>query len=165
MPIRSGLIVLLRLFAILMLFQIAGYMLAVATTLGQADASPLPQIAIASFLLIPFLLIFWSSGPIVDFLAPKPAEVVPEGPVTASDLQAIAFSAAGAFILYLALSHTIGLVAVWHFVSRAPGMPSIPVPQLLQALLGWVVGIFLLLGGPGLRQWLAGLRRAGPTTD
>ena len=100
MPMRSGLIVLLRIFAIGMLLQIAGYMIAVAATVAtQAEISRLPQIAIASFLLVPFLLIFWCSGPIVDFLSPRSTEIIPEGPVTANQLQAVAFSAAGAFIL------------------------------------------------------------------
>lgn len=167
MPIRSGLIVVLRLFAILLLFQIAGYLLAVAATMpGSEGASRLPQIAIASFLLIPFLLIFWGSAAIVDFLAPGSAETLPEGPVTESGLQAIAFSAMGAFILYLTLTGAIGLLAAWHFVSQTPGAASaFPIEQVPQNLLGWVAGIYLLLGGPGLRQWLINLRSAGPRTD
>lgn len=167
MPIRSGLIVVLRLFAILLLLQIAGYMLAVAVTMpGSEDASRLPQIAVTSFLLIPFLLIFWGSAAIVDFLAPKPTETVPEGPVTESGLQAIAFSAMGAFILFLALGQTIGLLSAWHYVSRVPGSADLfPVAELPKTLLGWIVGLYLLVGGPGLRQWIVGLRRAGPAPD
>lgn len=163
MPIRSGLIVVLRLFAILLLLQIAGYMLAVAATIpGSEGASRLPQIAIASLLLIPFLLIFWGSSAIVDFLAPRSTETVPEGPVTESGLQAIAFSAMGAFILFLALGQTIGLLAAWHYVSQVPGAASaFPVADVPRTLLGWIVGLYLLLGGPGLRQLIVGLRRAG----
>ena len=164
MPIRSGLIVVLRLFAILLLLQILGYMLAVAATIpGAEDASRLPQIALASFLLIPFLLIFWGSAAIVDFLSPRSAETVPDGPVTESGLQAIAFSATGAFILFLALGQTIGLLSAWHYVSLVPGSANIfPVDELPKALLAWVVGLYLLVGGPGLRQWIVRLRRAGP---
>ncbi|UVC07637.1 hypothetical protein IHQ71_20930 [Rhizobium sp. TH2] len=167
MPIRSGLIVVLRLFAILLLLQIAGYMLAVAATMpGVEIASWLPQIAIASFLLIPFLLIFWGSAEIVDFLAPGPVETVPETPVTESGLQAIAFSALGAFILHLTLTEAVGLLAAWHYVSLTPGAASIyPIEKVPQNLLGWVIGIYLLLGGPGLRQWLGNLRRAGAKAD
>lgn len=167
MPIRSGLIVVLRLFAILLLLQIAGYMLAVAVTMpGSEDASRLPQIAVVSFPLIPFLLIFWGAAAIVDFLAPKPTEVVPEGPVTESGLQAIAFSAMGAFILFLALGQTIGLLSAWHYASRVPAAADLfPVGELPKAILGWIVGVYLLLGGPGLRQWIVGLRRAGPAPD
>ena len=162
MPVRSGLIVMLRIFAIGMLLQITGYMLALAATVGGgANLSLLPQIAIASFLLIPFLLIFWCSGPIVDFFAPKPEELVPEGPLKGSELQAIAFSAAGAFILYLALGNTIGLIAVWHMAGTYPGETPIPAAEALQAGLGWIVGLYLLVGGPGLRQWIIGLRHAG----
>ena len=163
MPIRSGLIVVLRLFAILLLLQIAGYMLAVAATIpGSEGASRLPQIAITSLLLIPFLLIFWGSSAIVDFLAPMSTETVPEGPVTESGLQAIAFSAMGAFILFLALGQTIGLLAAWHYVSQVPGAASaFPVADVPRTLLGWIVGLYLLLGGPGLRQLIVGLRRAG----
>lgn len=163
MPIRSGLIVVLRLFAILLLLQIAGYILAVAATMpGSEGASRLPQIAIASLLLIPFLLIFWGSAAIVDFLAPRAIETVPEGPVTESGLQAIAFSAMGAFILFLALGQTIGLLQAWHYVSEVPGAANLfPAGEVPKALLAWIVGLYLLLGGPGLRQWIAGLRRAG----
>lgn len=163
MPIRSGLIVVLRLFAILLLLQIVGYMLAVAATMpGSEDTSRLPQIAMASLLLIPFLLIFWGSAEIVDFLAPKSTETLPEGPVTESGLQAIAFSAIGAFILFLALGQTIGLLAAWHYVRETPGAENLyPFADLPKALLGWIVGIYLLLGGPGLRQWIVGLRRVG----
>lgn len=167
MPIRSGLIVVLRLFALLLLLQIAGYMLAVAaTTPGLEGALRLPQIAIASFLLIPFLLVFWGSAAIVDFLAPGSAETVPEGPVTESGLQAIAFSAMGAFILYLALGQTIGLLAAWHLLSQTPGSAYVfPIGDLSKTLLDWVVGLYLLLGGPGLRQWIIGLRRARPKVN
>ena len=167
MPIRSGLIVVLRLFAILLLLQIAGYMLAVAVTMpGSEDASRLPQVAVAAFLLIPFLLIFWGAATIVDFLAPKPAEIVPEGPVTESGLQAIAFSAMGAFILFLALGQTIGWLSAWHYASRVPGAADLlPVGELPKTVLGWIVGVYLLLGGPGLRQWIVGLRRAGQAPD
>lgn len=167
MLIRSGLIVVLRLFAILLLLQVAGYMLAVAATMpGPEGASRLPQIAISSFLLIPFLLIFWGSAAIVDFLAPKSAETIPEGPVTEAGLQAIAFSAMGAFILFLAVGQTIGLLAAWHLLSQMPGSAdAFPVGELPKTLLGWVVGLYLLLGGPGLRQWIVGLRRAGSTID
>jgi len=167
MPIRSGLIVVLRLFAILLLLQIGGYLLAVAATMpGSEGASRLPQIAIASFLLIPFLLIFWGSAEIVDFLAPRPDETVPESPVTEAGLQATVFSATGAFILYLTLTESIGLLAAWHYVRETPGAESIyPIEKLPQNLLGWVIGIYLLLGGPGLRQWLSNLRRAAPRAD
>jgi hypothetical protein len=163
MPIRSGLIVVLRLFALLLLLQIAGYMLAVAATMpGSDDASRLPQIAIASFLLIPFLLIFWGAGAIVDFLAPRPDETIPEGPMTESGLQAIAFSAIGAFILFITLGQTIGLLSAWFFVSRVPGTFDLfVVGDVPKALLGWIVGLYLLFGGPGLRQWIVSLRRAG----
>lgn len=163
MPIRSGLIVVLRLFAILLLLQIVGYMLAVAATMpGTQGASLMPQIAIASLLLIPFLLIFWGSAAIIDFLAPKSTETVPEGPVTESGLQAIAFSAIGAFILFLALGQTIGLLAAWHYVSQTPGAESMfPFGDLPKTLLGWAAGLYLLVGGPGLRHWITGLRRAG----
>jgi hypothetical protein len=162
MPIRSGLIVVLRLFAILLLLQIAGYMLAVAATMpGSEGASRLPQIAIASLLLIPFLLIFWGSAAIVDFLAPKPGDTMPEGPTTEAGLQAIVFSATGAFILYLALTQTIGLLAAWHLAGQMPTAGMFPTDQIPQALLGWIVGLHLLVGGPGLRQWILGLRRAG----
>jgi hypothetical protein len=162
MPIRCGLIVVLRLFAILLLLQIAGYMLAVAATMpGSEDTSRLPQIAISSFLLIPFLLIFWGAAAIVDFLAPKSSEMIPEGPVTETGLQAIAFSAVGAFILFLALGDTIGLLAAWYYMRQMPGTAGVfPTEQLPKALLDWIVGLYLLLGGPGLRQWIIGLRRA-----
>lgn len=163
MPIRSGLIVVLRLFAILLLLQIGGYLLALAAMMpGSEGASRLPQIAIASFLLIPFLLIFWGSSAIVDFLAPGSTETVPDGPVTESGLQAIAFSATGAFILYLTLSEAIGLFAAWHYVSQTGAESAFPIEQVPKNLLGWVVGVYLLLGGSGLRQWLGNLRRAGP---
>jgi hypothetical protein len=167
MPIRSGLIVVLRLFAILLLLQIAGYMLAVAATMpGAEDASRMPQIAIASLLLIPFLLIFWGSAAIVDFLAPKPDETIPDGPVTESGLQAIAFSAMGAFILFLTLGQTIGLLAAWHYLSRTTGSADmLPIGDIPKMLLGWAVGFYLLIGGPGVRQWLVALRRAGPKPD
>ena len=133
---------------------------------GPEGASRLPQIAISSFLLIPFLLIFWGSAAIVDFLAPKSAETIPEGPVTEAGLQAIAFSAMGAFILFLAVGQTIGLLAAWHLLSQMPGSAdAFPVGELPKTLLGWVVGLYLLLGGPGLRQWIVGLRRAGSTID
>jgi hypothetical protein len=163
MPIRSGLIVVLRLFALLLLLQIGGYMLSVAATIpGSQDASRLPQIAITSFLLIPFLLIFWGAAAIVDFLAPSSTEVIPELPITESGLQAIAFSAMGAFILFLALGQTIGLLMAWHYVKLIPASADVfPIGELPKALLGWIGGLYLLVGGPGLRQWLVGLRRAG----
>jgi len=166
MPIRSGLIVVLRLFAMLLILQILSYMYVVAVLFGRGQAAiPLPHIAMASLLLIPCLLIFFLSDAIIDFLAPKSSELRPEGPVTASELQAIAFSAMGAFILYLAFSETMGLLAAFHYASRMPGVPFDQTPELLKALAGWVVGIFLLLGGPGLRAFLVTVRRAGVQHD
>jgi hypothetical protein len=38
-------------------------------------------------------------------------------------------------------------------------------PELLKALSGWVVGIFLLMGGPGLRAFLDTARRADVGKD
>ncbi|MBX9456391.1 MAG: hypothetical protein KL863_10435 [Rhizobium sp.] len=146
----------------MILFQIISYMLAAAVSFGLPGGTPLAQVAITSFLLIPALLIFWGAGAIVDVLAPKPSETVPEGPVTLSQLQAIAFSAAGAYIIYLALNHTIGFIAAWHFVRQSPGAGPIPVTQILQPVLSWVVGIYLLVGGPGLLQLVGAVRRAGP---
>jgi len=166
MPIRSGLIVVLRLFAMLLILQVAAYIYVVVVMLGRGDqASLLPQIAMTSLLLIPLLLIFWCSDAIVDFLAPRSSELRPEGPVSASELQAIAFSAMGAFILYLAFGETMGLLAAFHYASQNPGMQLNQTPELLKTLAGWIVGIFLLLGGPGLRAFLDSARRAGAQRD
>ena len=166
MPIRSGLIVVLRLFAMLLIWQILAYMYVVAVLFGRGQQPiPLPHIAMASFLLIPCLLIFFLSDAIIDFLAPKSSELRPEGPVTASELQAIAFSAMGAFILYLAFGETLGLLAAFHYASQTPGMAWDSTPELFKPLAGWIVGTFLLLCGPGLRAFLTSVRQAGVSQD
>ena len=68
----------------------------------------------------------------------------------------------GAFILFLALGQTIGLLAAWHYVRATSGATDLfPFADLPRTLLGWIVGLYLLFGGPGLRQLIVGLRRAG----
>jgi uncharacterized RDD family membrane protein YckC len=163
MPVRSGLIVVLKLFALLLLLQIGGYMLALLAAVPEAGTgSRLPQVAIAGLLLIPFLLIFWGASGIVSFLEPRPVERVPETAITQSALQAIAFSAVGAFILFLTLGQTIGLLAAWFYVASTPSAADLyPYGDLLRTALGWVAGVYLLLGGPGLRSFVVRLREVG----
>jgi hypothetical protein len=166
MPIRSGLIVVMRLFAMLLILQVLAYIYVLAVIFGRGDSTlALPQIAMMSLLLIPTLLIFWCSDAIIDFLAPRSSELRPEGPVSGSELQAIAFSAMGAFILYLAFGETIGMLATFHYAGQTPGMSLVQAPELFKTLAGWIVGIFLLLGGPGLRAFLVTARRAGTQHD
>ena len=80
MPIRSGLIVVMRLFAMLLILQVLAYIYVLAVIFGRGDSTlALPQIAMMSLLLIPTLLIFWCSDAIIDFLAPRSSELRPEG--------------------------------------------------------------------------------------
>ena len=71
----------------------------------------------------------------------------------------------GAFILYLAFGETIGMLATFHYAGQTPGMSLVQAPELFKTLAGWIVGIFLLLGGPGLRAFLVTARRAGTQND
>ena len=55
----------------------------------------------------------------------------------------------------------LGLIAIWHIAGGYPGEARLPIADALKTLLGWAVGLYLLVGGPGLRQWINGLRHAG----
>jgi hypothetical protein len=164
MAIRSGIIVILRIFGIFMIFQVVSYSLAIAAT-GTYETHTLLIAAVATYslILLPCLAIIWGASGIVDFLSPRSEETYPEGPVTFSDLQAIGFSLLGAYLLYSALRETLGALLLLQTMDKS-GTPP-PVDLVVKAILGWVVGFYFLLGAPALRRWITHLRRASPRTD
>jgi hypothetical protein len=164
MTIRSGIIVILRIFAIFMAFQVVSFMLVIAATSPDNLGMTLAKVAGYALILVPCLGIAFGAEGIVDFLTPKAGETYPEGPVTSADIQAIGFSMLGAYLLYSALRETISVL----FLLQAQAQNSYlapPLDTMMHAVLGWIVGFYFLLGAPALRRWIVLLRRATPRVD
>jgi hypothetical protein len=163
MTIRSGIIVIIRMFAIFMAFQVVGFMLMIAATAPDGASMVLAKVAGYALILLPCLGIAFGANGIVDFLSPESGEIYPEGPVTQSDLQAIGFSLLGAYILYTAIGHTISMLFLLQNMSHGALPP--PADFIVQTLFAWIVGFYFLLGAPALRRWINSLRRASPRVD
>lgn len=156
MSIRSGLIVVIRCFALLFVF----YTLLSAIMLwGASPATTLLQsIAAVSLLFVPMLLAFWFAGPLIDLMTPAPHETRPDASLTADRLQAIAFSAVGAYILYLAIHETIGFIVLAQRLTALDYHGVDLMRPAIGATVSWIAGLFLFVGAPGLRHMLATLR-------
>lgn len=159
MSIRSGMIVAIKCLMVVLAFNT---LLGAATVLATPDFTAetrLSSVAIVCLILIPLFLVYWSSGWIVDFLTPKSDEALPETKIKVDDVQAIAFSAVGAFILYIAVRETVTLLSV---LPRLAGNDEAYIVQnALRAGVAWVVGLYLLVGAPQIRRWIGNMRRAG----
>src|SRR5262249_46510354 len=112
------------------------------------------------FVLLVILYIF--AGRIVDLMTPKSNELYAETAVRTDDLQAIAFSTLGAYILYIALRDTIGTLTV---LRSMPDLNFDLGRLVLIPLLSWIIGLYLLVGAPAIRRWIGKLRRAGQMTE
>jgi hypothetical protein len=164
MTIRSGLIVLIRCFAVLGLFQALLYGIGLSS-IRNSDFTVAVDLLIfgvlgSVFLLLVLLYLF--AGAVVDRMTPKSNELYAETGVKPQDLQAIAFSTLGAYILYLALRDTIGTLTVLR------GMPNLNFDLarlVLIPLVSWIIGIYLLIGAPAVRRWIGRMRRAGQDTE
>jgi hypothetical protein len=161
MTIRSGLVVLLKCFMILLGVNLLMWLLGTA----GGGRIPLAFVAVASLGLIPLLLIYWFAESIVDFMTPKSNETFAEPALRFGDLQAIAFSMVGVYILYNAIRETITLV-VYLWASKDSLAPiTIPPDIYLAPIASWLIGLYLLVGAPQLRRWLVSLRRANPGVE
>jgi hypothetical protein len=137
--------------------------LTVAAPADMTVAFRLTSAAIVCLIFIPLLLIYWSAGWIVDFMTPKAEEALPETKIGIDDVQAIAFSAVGAFILFIAVRETIGLLSILPRLSVAD--EAYIVQNALRAAAAWVVGLYLLIGAPQVRRWIGSMRRAGRSVE
>jgi hypothetical protein len=171
MAIRSGIIVIIRMFAIFMAFQVVSFSLAIAAT-GKHETLQLMLAAVAVYalILLPCLAIAWGAPGIVDFLSPRSGETYPEGSVTTADLQAIGFSLVGAYILYGAMRETLSALFLLQTIAENSGLAlptelGSPIDLIVRAVLGWIVGFYFLLGAPALRRWIGNLRRKSPRVD
>ena len=163
MTIRSGLIVAIRCFMLVLGFRALLGVISVAGTSDFTLSSRSTAIAAICMFCIPLLLIFWFAGWIVDVMTPKADELRPETGIKLDDLQAIAFSAVGAYILYLGVRETISVLAIFARV-RPFNIDNLDLSYFLNPLVTWLVGLYLLIGAPGLRQVLGRIRRAGPSS-
>lgn len=156
MTIRSGLVVLIKCFMILLAFQLLMWLVA---SLGAADI-PLRFIAAAAIILVPLMLVYWLAEAVVDLMTPKSNDVLVETPVQFDDLQAIGFSAVGAFILYSAIQQSI-YVIIFLWQNQTTGI-LLPVPSDLYSkpIISWIVGGYLLVGAPAIRRGIGAMRRA-----
>lgn len=167
MTIRSGLVVILRLFCILMIMMLLLWMLMVLfQTPGPDGGLNWPVTAAMGLLLLPCLLGYWLSGWIIDALAPKATEILPEPGFTVTDLQAVAFSAIGCAILFSAINQTVRLIFL---AQGGPGLgfisPGAFAQEILSAAIAWAIGLYMLFGAPSLRRVVTNLRQAGPKPE
>jgi hypothetical protein len=164
MTIRSGLIVAIRCFMLVFGLYTLLVAVSVASTSDFTVVSRLAAIAAIGSVFVPLLLIYWFAGWIVDAMTPKGDDVRPETSIKLDDLQAIAFSAVGAYVLYLAVRDTIGLLTVMGRV-RPFDLGNVGLSYFLNPLVAWLMGLYLLIGAPGIRRWVGNLRRAGPSSE
>ena len=156
MTIRSGLVVLIRCFMIGIGFELLMWF--VGTLTGAII--PLRFVAMAALFFVPLMLVFWFAEACIDLMTPKSNEILANTPVKSDDLQAIAFSAVGAFILYSAVRQTIYLI-VFLWQNQTSGV-SLPIPPDFYSnpIISWLIGGYLLVGAPAIRRWIGQIRRA-----
>jgi len=160
MTIRSGLVVLVKALMLLLAFELIMRLIDVST----GTTVRWSFLAAGALVFIPLLLIYWSAEAIVDHMTPKSNEILVETPLKSDDLQAIVFSATGAYVLVTAIRETIYLmVFLFQTQPRALVVP-IPIPAhlYLTPIANWLFGLYLLIGAPTLRRWLGNIRRAAP---
>jgi hypothetical protein len=160
MTIRSGLVVLLKSFMLLLGFQLAMWLACAA--IGRQI--PVHFLAMATLIFIPLILVYWFAEAAVDLMTPKSNEILGEAPMRFGDLQAIAFSAIGAYVVYTAIQETIYLILyLWQSDTVSP-MP--PRPDLVaKPIISWIAGLYLLIGAPQVRRWITSVRHAGRSAD
>jgi len=156
MTIRSGLVVLIRCFMIVIGFELLMWFVGALT----GATIPLRFVAMAALFLVPLILIFWFAEACVDLMTPKSNEILANTPVRPDDLQAIAFSVVGAFILYSAVRQTIYLIVfLWQNQTRGVSL-HIPPDLYSNPIISWLIGGYLLVGAPAIRRWIGQIRRA-----
>jgi hypothetical protein len=160
MTIRSGLVVLLKSFVIVLCFQVALWLV------GSIVAGKVPFrfLAITALIFIPLILTYWFAEAAVDAMTPKSNEVLAEPSVRFGDLQSIAFSTVGAYILFTAIRETIYLILFFWQSQVAVGLQA-PPEIYINPIVSWLIGLYLLVGAPQLRRWLTSLRRAAPNIE
>jgi hypothetical protein len=161
MTIRSGMVVLIR--CCMLLFGVEIVLWLVGTLI--AANIPLSFVAAGSLALIPLLLVYWLAETIVDLMTPKSNETFAEPSVRLDDLQAIAFSAVGIYILYNAVRQTIALVGSLWISTSSVSQITLPLDLTVGPVASWLIGLYLLIGAPQLRRWLAHLRRANQSIE
>lgn len=165
MTIRSGLVVLMRTAAILLAFQVATWVIGVIAAPSVAPESKFEQMAAISLLFLPCLLILLFAEPLVNLLTPKAAEWLAEPETKPDDIQAIILSGVGVYVLYHAIRDTIFLIVALQQLSQFTTSTPLTADYYLLPLIGWPLGLYLLIGAPALRRFLGQLRRASPRVD
>ncbi|CAN7147687.1 hypothetical protein [Rhizobium sp. LjRoot254] len=165
MTIRSGLVVLMRAAAILLAFQVAIYIIGVIALPGTATEAKFAQIAALSLLFAPCLVILLFAEPMVNLLTPKSSELLAETETKPDDLQAIILSGVGVYVLYYAIRDTIFLLVAHQQLDQFTTSMWLTADYYLLPLIGWPLGLYLLIGAPALRRLLGRLRRASPPLD
>jgi hypothetical protein len=161
MTLRSGLVVLIKCFMIGLGLQLALWIVGAAV----GGVVPLRFVAMTALALLPLMLVYWGAEPVVDMMTPSSNETLADPPVRAGDLQAIAFSAIGAFILYTAIQQTIYLVLyAWQMKTSGVTLAA-PIDLYTNPVVSWIVGLYLLAGAPHIRPWLGRMRRTGPNVE
>ncbi len=160
MTIRSGLVVLFRLFLILLFLQVLIFCFTLIANpgLGLTPKGYSIVLVFGAGLVLVAVAAIRHAGVIVDALAPLRSEAAPEEGLTVDMLQAIGFSMVGAFLVYSAIIQTVGLLIP---VAFETGYYLAPIRAWIAPGITWIAGIYLLFGALGLRQWLVTIRQAG----
>jgi hypothetical protein len=161
MTIRSGLAVLIKCFMIVLGMELGMWVIG---SLGMTTI-PLRIIAIATIAFIPLLLVFWWAEAIIDYLTPRSDRPHAEAPLKRDDLQAIAFSAVGAYILYNAIHQSLYLILYFWQSQVSGALPPMPPDTYIKPIISWLVGGYLLFGAPTVARLIGDLRRTGSTAE
>ncbi|MDB5522898.1 MAG: hypothetical protein JWM58_661 [Rhizobium sp.] len=167
MTIRSGIIVLIRCFSILTFIQLPAWAPAIIN-IGVDQLAPSSKLIIFAILAVVILLlvlIYAFAGVIFDMMTPKSNELYPEAGIRTDDLQAIAFSTLGAYVLYVAVRDTMAFLTIFQSSQQITFQNFHLTDYAIKPLASWIIGFYLLLGAPQIRRWIGRLRRAGPTAE
>ncbi len=158
---RSALIVLFRMVMIFLSLQIVttylGVLTGTQTGLTPSGKFLLPVVSVVEIGI--FVLAIRFADRIVDLLNPVVRQATDgENGMSLDQLQAVAFSAAGAVLTFVAIQNIFLLIAI---IEQTFSSGYVPYGSLANVAVTLVLGAYLLFGAPGLRQWLISIRRPG----
>lgn len=145
---------------------VSNYVLIIGSDRGDGAAF---WVAIVLFLVVVALSALMICIPLEFANGLLPRNLHGEGTTawTADELEGVAFSAVGAFVLTMTVPHIGDFVQIWLSFMQQPqsqwNYPEFDWTSALAFLLKVLVGIWLLLGAKSLRRFLQRIRNAGTT--
>ncbi len=157
MPIRSGLVVVLRVIILLFLFNELSWLV---PSIFLGNISKLAGfMGISALFMATSLAGYWLSPAIIDKMMPAGESVSGASPVTVDTIRSVAFSAVGIYIVYIAITQTVSILLA--MIEVHSGGYTSYIPSMAGAAISWCFGLSLLLGSRTIVTLLKKLRNAG----